>query len=139
VLKRDITYENLDGESVTETFYFNLTRTEVVELQVSYKEGLGEYLQRIVRTNDQGQVVAMIKMLILTSYGVRSDDGKHFLKSKELSEQFVSSFAYDSLFTELTSNETAAVLFLQGIMPKAVREEIEKAQGQVPVLPTAKE
>jgi hypothetical protein len=137
MLIREVTYTNIDGETVTEPFHFNLTRAEVIEMQVSYKGGLGEAMQRILRTKDTEQIVALIKKLILTSYGIRSDDGKHFQKSEEIRQNFVDCFAYDALFMELTNNDESAATFLKGIMPKEVREDIAKAEAELAKNPGA--
>jgi hypothetical protein len=126
MLKRDITYENVDGETVTESFYFNLTKTEIIDLQFGVTGGLEKSIQRIIETKDIKAVVDEIKNIILSSYGVR--DGNRFIKSNAIREEFIQILAYDALFMELMTNEEAAADFIKGITPKDMQEAI--AQGE---------
>ena len=132
MLKRDITYEDFDGESVTETFYFNLTKTELIELEVEHQEGLEATLRRIIRTKNNKQLIAEFKKLVLMAYGIRSEDGKRFIKNDELREEFAQTAAYDSLFMELATNDDSAATFIKGIVPKDFQKELEKTD--VPAL-----
>jgi hypothetical protein len=138
MFKRDVTYEDFDGEKVTETFYFNLTKSELVELEVNYKEGLKEALQRIIKAQDHKQLIAEFKNIVLLSYGIKSDDGRRFVKSDALREEFSQTAAYDALFMELATNENSAAAFVNGIVPKDFAKELEKAQnGSTPdVMPS---
>ena len=135
MLIRPITYENFDGETVTETFHFNLSKSEIVELQVSYKEGLEAAIARIVRTEDKKQLIEEFKRIILLSYGERSEDGKRFVKNDELREAFSQTAAYDSLFIELATDDTAAADFIKGILPKDFAKEVEKQEVAVLTTP----
>lgn len=135
MLKRDITYENFDGENVTETFYFNLTKTELLELQVDFEGGIEELIKRIIRAEDMKTLLSLFKRIVLASYGVRSDDGKRFIKNDELREEFTQTAAFDSLFMELATDEEKASAFIMGIVPKAFAEEIAKAEPMDVPLP----
>lgn len=135
MLIRPITYENFDGETVTETFHFNLSKSEIIELQVSYKDGLEAALARIVRTSDKKQLVEEFKRIVLLSYGERSDDGKRFIKSDELREAFSQTAAYDTLFVELATDDTAAAEFIKGIIPKDFAKEVDKQEVAVLTTP----
>ncbi len=126
MLKRDVTYEDFDGEKATETFYFNLTKSEIVELEVAYDGGLQAALLRIVKTNDRKNLVAEFKKIILLSYGQKSEDGKRFIKSDDLREAFSQTAAFDALFIELATNDDAAATFLKGIVPKEFSQEMDK-------------
>lgn len=126
--KKSITFENFEGESITKDFYFNLTKAEVLEMQLSAEGGLDKRLQRIVASGDQGQVITTIKDIILKSYGKRTDEG--FIKSAEISAAFATTEAYSALFMELISDEKEQQAFFTGIMPKevaaAVKEQFDK-------------
>jgi hypothetical protein len=141
MLKRDITYEDFDGEKVTETFYFNLTRSEIIELEVDHKGGLQEALQRIIRTQNNKELIAEFKKIVLLAYGIKSEDGKRFIKNDTLREEFSQTAAYDSLFMELATSDDAAAIFIKGVIPKDFAKEIEKIPDKPgpPALPTTKE
>lgn len=131
MLKRDITYKDLDDEEVTETFYFNLTKTEILDMEVeSGNGGLEEWYRRIVKTQDRQALVDEFKKIILKSYGERSPDGKRFIKTDEngqpLSTAFAQTMAYDQLFFEMATDEQVAADFLLGILPAEVRAEAER-------------
>lgn len=128
MLKRDITYEDFDGEKVTGTFYFNLTKSEIIELEVGYQGGLQETLQLIIRTDNRKRLIEEFKRIILVSYGVRSEDGKRFMKTDGLREEFSQTAAYDALFIELATDAEAASVFIKGIIPKDFAKEVEKAE-----------
>jgi hypothetical protein len=126
MLIRPIKYTDFDGVEHTETFHFNLTRAEVVELEVGKKGGLDEFIRDIVKTQDNAALVAEFKRIILLSYGQRSEDGKRFIKSDALREEFSQTAAFDELFIELATSDTAAATFIQGILPKDMQEEIKR-------------
>jgi hypothetical protein len=118
MLKREISYEDLDGNKVTDTFYFNLFKGELVDLELSAQDGFGVMLQRIIQAKNAKLLVEEFKKLILMSYGKKSEDGKRFIKSAELREEFSQTAAFDALFMELSTDETAAATFVQGVIPK---------------------
>lgn len=122
MLKRNITYTDYNDNRVTETFYFNLTKSELIEMEMGIDGGFGEHLQRIVKAQNGPALIAEFKKLILSSYGVKSDDGKRFMKSPELQKEFAETAAYNELFLELAGDENAATVFIEGIMPKDMAE-----------------
>jgi len=132
MLKRTITYEDFNGETVHETFYFNLTKSELIELEVSYKEGLGAALQRIIETDDRKAIIGEFKRLILISYGER--DGSRFVKNDEMRTAFSQTAAYDALFMELATDDGAAAAFIKGVVPKDVSMGIPE---DIPTLETS--
>ena len=134
MLKRDITYEDFNGDMITEAFYFNLTRTEIIELEVGYDGGLEAALKRIVAAENKQQLVTEFKKLVLLSYGVKSEDGKRFIKNDRLREEFSQTPAFDILFMDLATNDDAAAVFVKGILPKEMAKEIEKAEV-IPITP----
>ena len=118
MLKRTIKYEDFNGVEVIEDFYFNLSKSELIEMEAEYQGGLSETLNKIIAAQDNKTLIAEFKKLVLNSYGQKSIDGKRFVKSDELRLEFSQTPAYDSLFMELASNENAAGDFINGIMPK---------------------
>ena len=126
MLKRSITYKDFNGNEVSDIHYFNLTRTELIEMEFNESGTLSELLQRIVDTNNHASLISEFKRLILLAYGVKSDDGKRFIKTQELRDEFVQSAAYDELFMELATNDKSASDFVNGIMPMEMVKEIQK-------------
>ena len=118
MLKKTIKYTDYDGNEREEDFYFNLNKAEVTEMELSKQGGLSEYIKRIVAAQDAPSLIELFKELICKSYGEKSLDGKRFVKSKELTEEFTQTEAYAELFIELASNAEEATKFVNGIMPK---------------------
>lgn len=130
MLKRPITYTDFNENVVTEVFYFNLTKTEIINMEVGVEGGLDALLRRIVEANDARSLVSEFQKLILASYGQKSDDGKKFVKSDELRRDFEQTAAYDALFTELCTNATAGALFVKGVIPKDLAAEADAMSDQ---------
>lgn len=126
MLKREITYEDFNGDLVTETYYFNLTKSEILNLDASYEKGLNSAIQKIIEAEDGKALIAEFQKLILLSYGVKSEDGKRFIKSDALREEFSQTAAYDILFMELATNDGLAAEFMLGIMPKDMAQAAQK-------------
>ena len=132
MLKKTITYTDYDGNQRTEDLYFNLSRAEVVEMEMSTTGGMQKLLERIVAEQDSRKITEIFKEFILKAYGEKSPDGKRFIKSRELSEAFSQTEAYTELFMELFSDAEKAAAFFTGILPPVPPEELAKAKAQLP-------
>lgn len=118
MLKKAITYTDFNGEELTEDFYFNLTKAELIELEMGFDGGLSEGLKKIVASKDGNAIMQEFKRIILTSYGQRTDDGKRFVKNQTLRDEFESTEAYSVLFVEIVTDPDKAADFVRGIMPQ---------------------
>ena len=129
MLKKTITYTDFNNEEVSEDFFFHLSKAELIELEVSHEGGLSAALERIVAAEDMKSIIAEFKNIVLSAYGVKSDDGRRFIKSQELRNEFESTEAYSTLFMELVTDTNAAVEFINGIIPAGMMEETAKLAG----------
>lgn len=127
MIKKTIAYEDYNGNERKEDFYFNLSKAEVMEMEMSTTGGLAEMIQRVVAAQDQVSIIKIFKDLILKAYGVKSPDGKRFIKSKELSDEFSQTEAYSQLFMELATNADAAAEFVNGTVPANMAKQAELA------------
>lgn len=129
MFKKTIEYVDYNGEKRKEDFYFNLNKAELMEMQLSQNGGLQGYLERIIKTKDSPQLVKMFKEIIMMAYGEKSLDGKRFLKSDEIRQNFECSEAYSELFMELATNSDAAAEFINALLPSDFQptEEERKA------------
>ena len=141
MLKRPITYVDYNGDQVTDVFYFNISKPELIEMEVEHEKGLKAFIEKIIETKDHKRLMALFKELILLTYGIKSEDGKRFIKNEQLKIDFSQTEAYNVLFMELALDAEAAATFLKGIMPKDMVGEIDKAlaTGSVPNLVPEKE
>lgn len=118
MLKKTITYTDYDGNERTEDFYFNISKAELTELQYSVKGGLKNILEKAVQEKDGPTIMQLSKEIVLKAYGVKSNDGRRFMKSEEITKEFAETEAYVNLFMELATDEKAAIAFAEGVMPK---------------------
>ena len=118
MLKKTLKYTDYDGNEREEEFYFNLSKAEVTEMELSKEGGMSEYIKKISAAQNAPELIKLFKEIITKSYGEKSLDGKRFIKNKELTEAFTQTEAYSELFVELASNADEAVKFINGIMPK---------------------
>lgn len=118
MLKKTMTYVDYNGMERTEDFYFNLTKAEVMEMEMTTAGGLAEAITQIVNAKDIPAIIKVFKELILKAYGIKSPDGKRFMKSEEISNEFAQTEAFSQLFMELATNSDAAAAFVNGITPK---------------------
>lgn len=129
MLKKTITYTDFDGNERTEDFYFNLTKAEVAEMELSTEGGLQKMLKKIVAEKDNKRIIEMFKEIIMKAYGEKSLDGRRFVKNQELRDSFAQTEAYSNLFMELAFDAEAAAAFVNGILPeipKDAKEELPK-------------
>lgn len=122
MLKKTIKYTDYNGNERVEDFYFNISKAEVTEMQYSTEGGYKEKLEKIIQLKDQPSILKAFKELLLLAYGEKSEDGRRFNKSKEISDKFASTEAYSELFMELATDADKAAEFVNAILPK-IKEE----------------
>ena len=126
MFKKTVTYTDYNDVKRTETFFFNLTKAEVLEMELGTVGGLSAMIQGVIDAKDTPALIKIFKDLVLKSYGEKSADGKRFIKSPELSEQFAQTEAYSDIFMELATNDVAASEFVKGITPQGLEEYVQK-------------
>lgn len=125
VIKR-IGYDTYDGEHLEENFYFNLTKTEAMTLQVSKDGGFEQYLRNIIDAHSGREIMDTVRNIILLAYGEKSPDGKRLMKSDEIRQNFECSPAFDALFTELVLDDKKMSAFINEVMPKDMESFVDK-------------
>lgn len=132
MLKKTITFTDYNGVERTEDHYFNLTKAEVMEMEMSTSGGLAEMIQRIVAAQDAPAIIKIFKDLVLKAYGQKSPDGRRFIKTEELRKEFEQTEAYSQLFMELATDADAAAAFVNGIIPVDLNDK-----QQLSIVPNA--
>lgn len=136
MLKREITYEDFNGDTVTDVFYFNISKPELIELEVEVDQGFSSWIETIIEAKDHKTLLQQFKRIVLMAYGKKSEDGKRFVKNDQLREEFSQTAAYSALFMELATNDNAAADFLIAVLPKDMKGELEKSVQGVTTVPT---
>ena len=126
MLKETIKYTDFNGVEREEDYYFNLTKTELIRMEMSKNGSLTGLLTKITKANDMPEIFEAMENLILKAYGEKSVDGRRFDKSEEISANFMNSLAYDVLFDKLTSDANYAYKFLMGILPAELADKAKK-------------
>lgn len=116
--KKTMTYKTFDDVEITEDFYFNLTKAELTEWEFSESGGLRARLQKIIDSKDLPQIIGIFKEIIMKSYGVKSPDGRKFIKNKEVLDDFMQTNAYSDLYMELATDEKIAAEFVNSVVPR---------------------
>ena len=132
MLKINKTYTDYNGVERTEDFYFNLSKAELLEMEMGTSGGLTQMVNKIVAAQEAPAIIKVFKDLVFKAYGEKSPDGKHFVKSNELSVAFSQTEAYSMIFMELATDSDSAAKFVNGIIPA----DLEK-QASAPALASA--
>ena len=130
MLKKIITYTDYNGIERTEPFYFNLSKAELMEMELGVTGGMTEMLDKTITAKDAPSLMKTFKEMIMKAYGVKSDDGKRLIKSEELSIAFTQTEAYSVLFMELITDDKAAADFVNGIIPNEIQTEVAAQTAQ---------
>ena len=116
-VKKRVTYTDYNNIERTEDLYFNLTKAEILEMEMSTSGGLAEQITKVIETQDHPTIIKIFKDLVLKSYGEESPDGRRFMKNDEIRTAFSETEAYSMVFMELATDAKAAVAFVNGIIP----------------------
>lgn len=126
MLKKTMTYTDYNGTERTEDFYFNLTKAELIEMGLSENGGLDALIDKIISEKNQKEIIKLFKEIILKAYGEKSLDGKHFVKSEEISTAFSQTEAFSDLFMELAFDAKAGADFINALIPSNIAQDIAK-------------
>lgn len=114
------TYTDFNGNSRTEEFRFHFNKAELMEMELAVEGGFSARVQRIINANSHPELLKVMKTFILDAYGVKSEDGRRFMKSEEIRREFMECPVYSTLFMRLTTGPDAAKLaaeFVNGVTP----------------------
>lgn len=124
--RKKIKFTDYNGVEQEREYLFNLSRAELLEMELLHPEGLGAWIERLVQVDDRATIIQTFKDIILNSYGIKDETGLRFVKSPEISEAFYQSEAYTELFLELVSDADAAAKFVNGIVASVSSESPDK-------------
>lgn len=130
MLTKTIKTVDWDGNEIEDTLYFNLTESELMEMELSTAGGFAKKMQACLNRKDVPELMRTFKWLILKAYGEKSPDGRRFIKSEQLSTEFSQTAAYDALYMELLQNADEATAFINGIVPKKISDKTNSAEVQ---------
>lgn len=125
------TYTDYDDNKRTEDFYFNYSQAELADMQFSVAGGLAGMIDKIIKTNDTPELVKLFRELIQKAYGEKSNDGRRFMKSPELTKEFTETEAYSQIYIRLATDANAAKDFINNVVPKDMRDKMQQNSSNV--------
>lgn len=129
MIKKTIAYTDFDGNERKEDFYFHLTEAEIAEWELSVEGGLSKQLLSIMKSKDVRKIIPIYKKLLLKSYGVKSPDGRKFIKNDEVRDDFMQTQAFSDLYMKLALDAEEGSNFIKGIMPHFDEEAFANVSG----------
>lgn len=134
MLKKTMTYTDYNGNQVTDDFYFNLTKAELIELEISTDKaaGLEATINKLKDELNGAEIMALFKRIIRKAIGKKSVDGKRFIKNDEIADEFMQTEAYSDLFMDICTDAKKAAEFFNAIVPQT---EEQQRQASVPAPP----
>lgn len=121
---KTVTYMDFNETERTEDFYFNLTEMECMELEIGVEGGMIETMEKLMGSVQPKEIMDIFKNIVLTAYGVKSADGRRFIKTPEVKEEFAQTPAYSIIFMELMQDAKAAAEFMRGIVPNDRKQAV---------------
>ena len=116
MLKQRVKYQGFDGELIEEDLYFNLTRMDLIELNDRYEsKDMAAYIDKIVKEKNIKKLYKVLKDIVLMAYGVKSEDGKRFIKNQTVKDEFAESLAFSQLIEDFHETDTSMSDFITGI------------------------
>lgn len=141
MLRIPITFENFDGQTVTEDHFFNITKSDFTELELRHHHegGWTKKLEAVTNSNNGRLIMDTFKDILEMSYGIRSADGKRFIRGPEIFKEFTQTPAYDVLFMRIVTEPDFAATFIRGIVPQSLQNEAAQSTPapQTPAAPSA--
>ena len=117
------TYTDYLGNQRTEDFHFHYNQAELMGMELETEGGFSARVQRIVNANSYPELYKLMKQFILGSYGVKSDDGRRFMKGPEISRSFEENPVFERIMMRMTTGPDAAkeaANFINGITPEGM-------------------
>jgi hypothetical protein len=134
MIKKSIKYTDYAGKEQVGEFYFNMSKGELVLLEMSAvdenTEGMNDKLNRLIASRNGKEIADTFKEIVDLAYGERTVDGTRFQKEdengKSLAIRFRSTGAYSELIYELATDADKGAEFINGLMPQNLRDEVNK-------------
>lgn len=116
--KETITYVDYDGNEWTEDFRFNLSKADLYKLNFKHGGDFEAFLNKLMEDKDYEGMYSLFEEILTSAYGIKSEDGKRFIKSKEISEEFTQTAAYSELIAKLMDDENYLINFINEVIPR---------------------
>lgn len=130
MIKITETYKDYNGVTRTEEFNFHIKRSELIEMEYTTPGGLSGMLDNLIQASDTPELIKTFKDIVLKAYGKISPDGRRFMKTPEIRQEFAETEAYSQIFMRLAMDAKAASEFVNGIIPELTEEEKKEFESK---------
>lgn len=140
MVRKEIKYTDFEGNEATWIAYFNLNRTECIDIDMEFEDegGLMGHLKGLLPLLKQQEnakkkpLVDFVKLIVEKSYGVRPKSNPSlFLKEDEdgrrVFYKFKASPAYDEFVFRLMTGEEPLSEFIENVLPEVPEDDKQKA------------
>lgn len=124
MFKKTVTYKDYNDVERTETYHFHFSEAEILDMEMSVEGGFAERVQKIIDANDQTKLMKVIQKFVIDAYGVKSEDGKRFIKNEQVKTEFIESPAYSKIWMELVTNDQVAADFINNVIPADMKDQL---------------
>ena len=124
--KETVTYTDFNDFERTEDCYFHLNEAELAKLEMSISGGFVEMVDKAIKAMDGKTIMDTFDNIMHQSYGVKSPDGRKFIKNEEVWLDFKETEAYSIIFVKLVTDAEYAAKFIRGILPKKMAESVNE-------------
>lgn len=122
----DLTYTDYNDITRTEKFYFNLDKLEILEMEIDFEGGLEAHIKKLQETSAAKEAYHLFKDIVMKAYGRKSDDGRRFEKSEEITRQFEQSPALGELIFGFLDGSIDAAKFVENLLPAAAVQQAQQ-------------
>lgn len=144
MIRKEITYTDYDGATKKWVAYFNLSRTECIDIDLEFEDegGIMEHLKALLPLLKQQEnakkkpLVDFVKMMVEKSYGIRpKSDPSLFVKEDEdghrVFNKFKASPAYDEFVFNLMTGKEPLSEFMEKILPDVSDLDLQAAKEKM--------
>lgn len=123
MIKKEVTVDGFDGPE-TRTYYFHLTKAEVMTWMKETKGKLQEELQRVSKLDVEDDLTDLFEMVgRILHRAVGERQGQRFVKNADIADDFVFSGALDAVLADLLEHPDEIEQFTTGLLPAAAVSE----------------
>lgn len=136
MISETIKYIDYNGNEREDTFYFNLSKSEIWRLEIGEKGEFTKRIQAMSSEMDQSKIWNLFEEVVTMAVGKKSEDGRRFDKSPEAKAEFLESEAYSEFLEMLLTGDHGkdpqfAEKFLNGLISSASANTSNAANLQV--------
>lgn len=123
MFSKTIKYKDFNGEDQEKVFWFHLSNAKLAMLAAD--GGLKAWAEKMVKAQNQTEILDKIRWLVQLACGKRSDDGQRFLQTEEAQSELLDSPAFDELLFELFVADNSSKFF-SALVPPEQQKQIEE-------------